>query len=298
MRVRFACNLLFGFLLLALSWQSQAQTNIPYQKLLVLIAGPSGDRISPTEQAVVSYLNDLRVQYGLSALQMGTMHFDRPRESRILKDSLRLDPKQNVTLALVQLSDQGVPLRTLYKRENIDAASLAAEHRELLAKWSSFSGERLPTALVASPSQPALDSTPQAHPDRYPADLGPPEKRRDTAFTAEGVTAIVHTFNERVTNLWQVFRNVPVREDGNDIVLRQETLGLVEASTELMRANQAGIVFPLAELSAVRRAGRAWIKTEPRFFLPVELRSETEPLIELLELLETAEYQGHRQQEF
>ena len=55
--------------LIALLWvlclgMVQAQT-IPTQRLLVLIAGPSGDRISANEQAVVSYMNQLRGEYEL-----------------------------------------------------------------------------------------------------------------------------------------------------------------------------------------------------------------------------------------
>lgn len=294
MKRRSVCYLLTGILLFLISpAPASAQPNIPYQKLLVLIAGPSGDRISPTEQEVVSYLNNLRSEYGLTAVQMGTMHFDRPRESRILKDSLGLDPKKGVTLALVQLSDQGIPIRTLYKRENTNVTSLAADHLELLSKWSQLSGERLPAELTASaPRQPGLNRPPVSRPNDTATDLGPPQRRRDTAFTAEGVTSVIHTFNERITNVWNVLRNAPIREDGNDIVLRESTLGLVEASTELLRASQNGIVFPLPQLEEVRRAGRAWVLSEPQFYLPVELRAETAPLIELLELLETAEYQG------
>ena len=247
--------------LIALLWvlclgMVQAQT-IPTQRLLVLIAGPSGDRISANEQAVVSYMNQLRGEYELYDLQMGTMHFDRPQEAGILKNQLGFSPNSGVTVGLVQLSDRGIPSRTLYKAENVTKASLEREHLQLLKRWSELSAQPLPAAL-----QPA-----------------------DTA---------VNSLQQQTSDLCLDFRNQPSREDRLDVPVRQATLDLLEATTNLKTANQNGVIFPLAELEAVRSTGRDWKLTEPQFYLPPHLRTNVEPIVDLIEKVEAIEYQGRK----
>lgn len=291
MKSRYALSAVTCLLSLVFAFSAASAQTVPYQKLLLLIVGPSGDRIVADEQEVVAYLNRLRNDYGLNNIQMGTMHFDRPRESRILKDSLGLDPKKGVTLALVQLSDQGVPVRTLYKREAVTAAVLESEHKDLLTKWSQISGERLPAELAAITS--GTQRPPITNPSSQAGDIGPPQAKVDVTFSPEGVTSVIGALNNQLVDLWDYFRNVPVRTDQKDIVLRQMTLGLLEASTELHRIHtQEGLVYPLRQLENLRRAARDWEKAEPQYYMPVELRPEVPSLIDLLEQLETIEYQG------
>lgn len=265
----------------------QAQT-IPTQRLLVLIAGPSGDRISADEQAVVSYMNQLRGEYELYDLQMGTMHFDRPREAGILKNQLGFSPKSGVTVGLVQLSDQGIPARTLYKAENVTQASLEREHLQLLQRWSELSAQPLPAALTTS----GTPVRPPTNPDRSPPPLEPPAQME--VYTFEGIRTVVNTLQQQTSDLWLDFRNQPSRDDRLDVPVRQATLDLLEATTNLKTANQNGVIFPLAELEAVRSAGRDWKLTEPQFYLPPHLRTNVEPIVDLIEKVEAIEYQGRK----
>lgn len=123
-------TLKLGWLFAALifSWISPgfAQTQVPHQQLLLLVAGPSGDRIDPREKAVVDHLNSLRSNYNFSQLQMGTMHYDRPQEAALLKNTLGFSAQKGVTVGLVQLSESGIPIRTLYKMEQVTQGSLLA----------------------------------------------------------------------------------------------------------------------------------------------------------------------------
>ena len=278
--------------LIALLWvlclgMVQAQT-IPTQRLLVLIAGPSGDRISANEQAVVSYMNQLRGEYELYDLQMGTMHFDRPQEAGILKNQLGFSPNSGVTVGLVQLSDRGIPSRTLYKAENVTKASLEREHLQLLKRWSELSAQPLPAAL--QPADTAVK--PPSNPERPSPPLEPPAQME--VYTFEGIRTVVNSLQQQTSDLWLDFRNQPSREDRLDVPVRQATLDLLEATSNLKTANQNGVIFPLAELEAVRSTGRDWKLTEPQFYLPPHLRTNVEPIVDLIEKVEAIEYQGRK----
>lgn len=264
-----------------------AQT-IPTQSLLILIAGPSGDRISSNEQAVVNYMNQLRGEYELYDLQMGTMHFDRPREAGILKNQLGFSPQAGVTVGLVQLSEQGLPTRTLYKAENVTQASLEREHRQLLMRWSELSSQPLPAALRPSdpPVRPPVDSGSTSPPPDPPAN---PE-----VYTFEGIRTVVNSLQQQTSDLWLDFRNQPSRDDRMDVPVRQATLDLLEATTNLKTANQNGVIFPIQQLEAVRSAGREWKLTEPQFYLPPHLRTNVEPILDLIDKVEAIEYQGRK----
>lgn len=252
----------------------QAQSQLPYQQLLLLVTGPSGDTINPEEQAVVSYLSTLRAEYGLSRLQMGTMHFDRPGEARILKEVLGLTPASGVSVALVQLSPEGMPLRALYKREKVTADLVRREHRELLGRWSALTTETLPATLT--------QETAVTEP---PADTG-------QLFTPEGVRNTVVVLDQRVARLWDNFKGRPLREDRMDIPLRNATAVLAQTSANLKLSSDRGLVYPLPELKAVRMAGREWKDAEPRYYLPVDLRNEVVTLLQLLEMVEAIEAQA------
>jgi hypothetical protein len=278
--------------LIALAWVFCLSTghaqNIPTQRLLVLIAGPSGDRISANEQAVVSYMNQLRGEYELYDLQMGTMHFDRPREAGILKNKLGFSPDSGVTVGLVQLSEQGIPSKTLYKAENVTQASLQREHLQLLKRWSELSAQPLPAALQSQETA----SRPPTNPDRTSPPLNPPA--RVEVYTFEGIRTVVNSLQQQTSDLWLDFRNQPSRDDRLDVPVREATLDLLEATTNLKAANQNGIIFPLAELEAVRAAGRDWKLTEPQFYLPPHLRTNVEPIVDLIDKVEAIEYQGRK----
>lgn len=285
--------------LLSLSFPVSAQNTVPYQKLLLLIAGPSGDRIDPTEQAVVGYLNELRGEYGLYNLQMGTMHFDRPRENKILSQGLGFRENAGVTVALVQLSDQGIPVRTLYKRESVTPNSLQAEHKSLLGKWSDFTGQELPAAL-----RPATSTTAQIPPinDTPPVEMSdnrtstqpltPPESGEVYSF--EGIRSVITDLQKNTEALWNGVKNQPLREDRMDVPVREALLEFKNASEQLLAAHKKGVIYPLAELEQTRIAGRRWKLTEPRIYLPVEFRKDVQPILILLKQLEAIEYQGRK----
>ena len=277
------CLLLYLFALGAL-----AQTTVPSQRLLLLIAGPSGDRIDPQETAVVEHLNGLRGEYGFTELQMGTMHYDRPQEAVLLKNVLGFSPNKGVTVGLVQLSEQGVPVRTLYKVESVTKGKLLAAQNDLLSRWSSTTGQPLPPGLrpTAANSSPATSGTSPL----TPAYDG-------TIYSKEGIRYVIQTLDDQVSALWGTFRNAPIREDGNDLVLREETKAFSEATAALRATSDLGVILPLEELMAVARAGRKWAAAEPQYFLPVPLRQQVKPLNGLLKMVDEISAQGMHQQQ-
>jgi hypothetical protein len=284
-------NALLTVLIVSLCVLTCHAQSVPAQRLLLLIAGPSGDRISPTEQNVVSYMNRLRGEYGLYDLQMGTMHFDRAQEASILTGPLGFSPRAGVTVGLVQLSEQGIPIRTIYKAENVTEASLESEHRNLLGRWSELSDKPLPQALASSVS--TTSNPPASIPDQTTSTTPPPNPPAEAVvFTFEGIRKVATTLQQQTSDLWLDFRNQPSRDDRMDVPVRTATLDLLEATTNLKTANESGIIFPLEQLKAVRLAGQKWKLTEPQYYLPPHLRAHVDPLLELIEMVEAIEYQG------
>lgn len=290
-------------LLISLTCLPCLAQNVPYQRLLLLVAGPSGDRIDPTEQQVVSYLNQLRGQYNLYNLQMGTMHYDRPQERRLLTQVLGFRPAAGVTVGLVQLSEQGYPQQTLYKSESVTPSTLKAQQRELMGKWSQLTGESVPPELRSATS---AGTPPQMTP---PSDLGgPPEMtppsdngtssepvappQSGEVYSFEGIRTVVTSLQQKTTSVWDDLKNKPLREDRMDVPVREATVALKQASDQLFQAHKRGVVYPLDLLEQVRARGRDWKHTDPRVYLPVELRSEVQPILNLLEQIEAIEYQG------
>lgn len=283
-------------LLFCLLCPAAAQQEIPYQRLLLLIAGPSGDRITRDEQEVVNYLNNLRSDYNLYNLQMGTMHFDRRAESRILTETLGFSRNAGVVVGLVQLDNQGMPVRTVYKREGVTAADLQAEHREFVGRWSKLSGQSVPAELQLA-SQPQAPNDPPMRPENPPptqdtAQPPPEQPKGEEIYSFEGIRSVVTDLNNRVDSLWSDLRNRPLREDRLDVPVREATVELQKASAQLLQAHQRGVVYPTEQLAAVRAAGRKWRLAEPQFYLPVPLRGEVEPIEKLLKQAEAIEYQG------
>lgn len=315
------------FVLLALSFAGSALaqvSTIPYQQLLLLVAGPSGDRIDPREKAVVDHLNGLRSNYNFSQLQMGTMHYDRPREAALLKDTLGFSPQKGITVGLVQLSDRGLPVRTLYKLEGATQASLMAAQNELLSRWSKTTGQPLPQELrpagsVGGPTSqggPVAANPPNTNPPRsnpsasnppgtvtnppnsnpsasipsWMPDIGTPRE----VYTFEGIQYVVFGIDDRVGGMWKGLANAPARSDGNDARVREQTRALAEATQALRAAHMQGIIYPFDQLAAVARIGRAWQASEPQYYLPVPLRSNVAPMKTLLLQVEEIYVQGTR----
>lgn len=299
-------------LTLSLLWVASAalaQLPLPQEQLLLLVAGPSGDRIDPREKAVVAHLNGLRGNYNFSQLQMGTMHYDRPREATLLKNPLGFNPQKGVTVGLVQLSEQGLPVRTLYKMENVTQASLLAAQNDLLSRWSTYTGQPLPAALrpAGTPGGPGSNSAPVTPP---PVASNPvPPTRPNTPSTSqpwisnvtprevysfEGIQAVVYEIDDMAHGLWSNVMNAPLRSDGNDVKLREQTKALADATEALRRAHDAGVIYPQQELGQVARIGRAWQQAEPQYFLPVPFRGSVPHLLELILRVEEIGVQGVR----
>ena len=319
---------ILALLALWLSGSALAQVPaIPYQQLLLLVAGPSGDRIDPREKAVVDHLNGLRSNYNFSQLQMGTMHYDRPQEASLLKSTLGFSPQKGITVGLVQLSDKGLPVRTLYKLEGATQASLTAAQNELLSRWSKTTGQPLPRDLrpagsaggPTSQGGPVAANPPTANPPRSnpptanPPTANPPRSNPPTAnppsappswmpnigtpsqvYTFEGIQYVVFEIDKRVGGMWQGLANAPARSDGNDARVREQTRALVEATQALRAAHLQGVIYPFDQLAAVARTGRAWQASEPQYYLPVPLRSNVAPMETLLQQVEEIYVQGTR----
>ena len=309
-------SILFVLFALCLSGSALAQgPSIPYQQLLLLVAGPSGDRIDPREKAVVDYLNGLRGNYNFSQLQMGTMHYDRPQEAALLKNTLGFSPQKGVTVGLVQLSDKGLPVRTLYKLEGATQASLMAAQNELLSRWSKTTGQPLPQELrpagsvggptsqggpvAANPpntnpprSNPPATNSPNPNPSASIPSWMPNIGRPREVYTFEGIQYVVFGIDDRVGGMWKGLANAPARSDGNDARLREQTRALAEATQALRAAHMQGIIYPFDQLAAVARIGRAWLASEPQYYLPVPLRSNVAPMETLLLQVEEIYVQG------
>ena len=285
---------ILALLALWLSGSALAQVPaIPYQQLLLLVAGPSGDRIDPREKAVVDHLNGLRSNYNFSQLQMGTMHYDRPQEASLLKSTLGFSPQKGITVGLVQLSDKGLPVRTLYKLEGATQASLTAAQNELLSRWSKTTGQPLPRDLrpAGSAGGPTSQGGPvAANPPSWMPNIGTPSQ----VYTFEGIQYVVFEIDKRVGGMWQGLANAPARSDGNDARVREQTRALVEATQALRAAHLQGVIYPFDQLAAVARTGRAWQASEPQYYLPVPLRSNVAPMETLLQQVEEIYVQGTR----
>lgn len=269
-----------------------AQPPVSADRLLLLVAGPSGDRIDPQEKAVVDHLNGLRKEYDFSQLQMGTMHYDRPQEAAILTKVLGFSPQKGITVGLVQLSEQGVPARTLYKVESVTQAKLLTAQNDLLSRWSQTTGQPLPDGL-----RPKVSATQPTSPTTSPSQSQPwtgPPTTGGTIYTEEGIRYVIGALDDEVAAMWAQLRNAPLREDGNDLALREQTKSLSEATAALRAKSQSGVILPLEEVLAVARGGRAWTAAEPQYFLPVPLRPKVKLLTELLRMLDDIAAQGSR----
>ncbi len=302
---RHVFSLLSLLLALCLAGGAHAQTPpIPYQKLLLLVAGPSGDRIDPREKAVVDHLNGLRRNYDFSQLQMGTMHYDRPQEAALMKNALGFNPQKGITVGLVQLSDQGLPVRTLYKMEGVTQSSLLAAQNELLSRWSQTTGQPLPRDLrpagsVGGPTSsggPVISNNGGQVSANPPASSGQPWIPNigtpSQVYSFEGVQSVIFGLDDRVGGMWKSLMNAPLRSDGQDLAVREQTKALAEATGALRTASQNGVIYPLEQLAAVARIGRAWQSTEPQYYLPVSMRSNVEPMAILLRQVEEIHQQG------
>ncbi len=309
MSIKIIRTILIALSLIFSSGALLAQMPLPTQQLLLLVAGPSGDRIDPREKAVVAHLNGLRGTYNFSQLQMGTMHYDRPKEATLLKNTLGFNPQKGVTVGLVQLSEQGLPVRTLYKMENVTQASLLAAQNDLLARWSTYTGQPLPAALrpagtpggpgtgapianppvASNPVTPTRPNTPPTSSQPWISNVTPRE-----VYSFEGIQAVVFEIDDMAHGLWSNVMNAPLRSDGNDVRLREETKALAEATEALRRAHEAGVIYPMQELAQVARVGRAWAQAEPQYFLPVPLRGSVPHLMDLVLRVEEIGVQGNR----
>ena len=244
-------------------------------KLLVLIIGPSGDKIAPAEQGVVERLNQLRGEAGLTQLQMGTMHFDRPPEAEFCQRVLGVRKSDLVAVTLVQLDAQGQPQRALYTIPKVTPAAIDQAHQEILEQWSNISGVALPAAATR----------PDTHINRPPSQV----------YTPEGILNLARVVEQQTSAIWNDLRNQPMRSDGRDTAVRQTLLGLVESSRNLRVALEEGISNPKNRFEEVFAARDAWMVAEPQYYLPVDQRRHVEPLQSLFIQLEEAYTQLNQQ---
>jgi hypothetical protein len=283
-----------ALLALFLGGAQAQQPTIPYQSLLLLVAGPSGDRIDPREKAVVEHLNGLRSNYNFPELQMGTMHYDRPSEANLLKNTLGFSDQKGITVGLVQLSDKGLPFRTLYKMEQVTQSSLMAAQNDLLARWSQTTGQALPRDLrpAGSVGGPSSANGPVASNGQPVTNPWIPNITPSQVYSFEGIQAVVFAIDDRVGGMWKSLMNAPLRSDGNDLKVREQTKALADATKALRTATEAGVIFPMEQLATVATVGRAWQASEPQYYLPVPMRANVEPLAGLLRQVQEIQAQG------
>ncbi|MBI3928754.1 MAG: hypothetical protein HY319_24655 [Armatimonadetes bacterium] len=268
-----------------------AQTYKP-EELLVLIVGGSADSISADEKAVVNRLNQLRGEYGMKQLRMGTMHFDRPKEAVYLRDVLGIRETDVVSVSLVLLDNRtGRPVRNLYTISRVSRQAIDAAEDELLRQWSELSGVPLPSSL--RPTGPGVPVTrPTATPTKRPTSA-PPRTPVPTGevLTHEGVLGIAKEAERSSAALWEQVRNRPMRDDGQDKLLRQALLGLVERTRLLRIALEEGIVNPSNRFQGVLQSTREFEQSGPTYYLPVELRQQVPGFMKILRRVEQAYYQ-------
>ena len=315
------------FLATLLSGVAQAQTPIPAERLMLLIAGPSGDRIDPKEQSVVFELNQFRGEHSFHALKMGSMHFDRPREAALLTNKLGLRSQAGVTLALVELSRLGVPIRSLAKYEQVSQVGLPAMRDDLVTHWARVSGSSLPSRLAhlapsVSAPPPPTPSRPQTPPPQQESaplpDVAPPPdtpvppvgstppatltepsppsdpNRQRTVYSPGGIRTISIRLADATNGVWNRFKGTAFRADQKDVPLRNLTLELAQKTNYLRQAADRGIVYPRQQLQDVLAAGRAWRSAEPELYLPPNLRSDVRRIFKLLIEVEDIEYQSRK----
>lgn len=265
------------------------QDRIPADRLLLLVAGPSGNRIDPDEHAIVNFLNDVRDENQLNNLKLGTMHFDRFQEYRMLEQALGIYEASGITIALVELSNRGEPLRTFSQFSGVTASNLRNEHRELLTLWSDISGQGIPSSLrVAAQVTPVTPQEP-------PVETGLPQPMAgEYIYSFEGIRSVIIRLDQNTNDVWATFRNQPLRSDRSDTSLRQATVNLIAAIDDLKQAHFNGIIYPIAQLEAVRSAGIQWRLSGPRTYLPSELQEQVNPILNLIRQAEEIEAQGKR----
>jgi hypothetical protein len=95
--------------------------------------------------------------------------------------------------------------------------------------------------------------------------------------------------------MWKSLMNAPLRSDGNDLAVREQTKALAEATLALRQASENGVIYPLSELAEVARLGRSWEAAEPQYYLPVPMRSSVQLVLGLLRQVEEIHAQGVRQ---
>ena len=272
------------------------QDRIPADRLLLLIAGPSGDRIHPDEQSIISFLNDLRGEHRLSELKLGTMHFDRTQEFQMLEQALGIYESSGITVALVELSSRGEPLRTFSQFTGVNSSNIHGGHKELLTLWSDISGQSIPPSLrVAAEVTPAPVRTPEPSPEPpvNNPDTGLPHPMAgDHIYSFEGIRSVVTQLDQNTNSVWSTLRNQPLRSDGLDAPLRRATVHLLSAVVDLKYAHFDGIIYPIAQLESVRSAGIQWRLANPRAYVSSGLQDQVISILNLLRQAEEIEAQG------
>jgi hypothetical protein len=121
------------------------------EQTMVLVVGPTSSPIDENEQAVVTRLNDVRKQAGLTQLLLATMHFDQPTQARICREKLGITESDLICLAVVQLDlKTRRPVKTLYKVSKVTPASLE-QVEKTVRQWAAQSGVKVPAELGVAP---------------------------------------------------------------------------------------------------------------------------------------------------
>lgn len=133
-------NAVRTLLLLGLLWCTTALAlALRPEQMMILVIGPSADNPDADQVAVVDRLQALRQDPAWRQLQMGTMHFDRPREAEFARKVLGIQRHDLPCLVLVQLNEKRVPARKLYALPRVTRRSL--EQVDSMAQnWAARAG--------------------------------------------------------------------------------------------------------------------------------------------------------------
>lgn len=204
---------LFRFLFLAcllLCGVATAQTLRPDQ-MMVLVVGRSAESPDADEEAVVDRLQGLRQDPAWRRLQMGTMHFDRPREAEFARNVLGIQRADLPCLVLAQLNEKRVPARKLYAIPRVTRASLDQVDK-IAQSWAVRSGVSVPgnngaTAPggTAAP-EPGLSSLPfriaNGHSLGRQGGLRSPNNQYALSLQEDGNLVLYRTNTRPYTAIW------------------------------------------------------------------------------------------------
>ena len=259
--IRKSLYLILGLILLAATTWAEPKAD----DMMILVIGPSAQRIDPNEARVVARLNALLEQSAYARLTVATIHFDRPQEADFAKQVLGVTAAELPLLCLVELDPATrQPIRRISSVPRVRAANLDCVDK-MAATWAQ-------AAAVTEPEPPR------------PKDPG---NQGSEIYSYEGVSSVIRELDALASDMWDQTKNLPLlREDGSDQPSRRALLGVAEYSHNLREALDRGIENPREQMEGVLYSRDRLTAQQPELFLPVAVRPSIPRLVELLNRVE------------